>query len=110
MIEYIVNYAEYAALLYTGLMLGFPILATLKAYLMGKKAYPIAKIVLGVPYSIANWTFNMTVMTPVFWDLPKSAFEMTTTRMKRYKKLSGRKLAFANYACNWMNKFDEGHC
>lgn len=93
-------------------MLAFPVLMTIWARVRGTILEIPVKVVLGLPYWVVDWIFNWTVMTVVFWpDKPAYWKEVTTKRLKRYKKVeSGRRLKFAIFACNWLNRFDDGHC
>lgn len=98
--------------LYLGLMFAFPVLMTIRSIVKDTHLELPSTIVFGIPFVIANMTFNWTVMTAVFWpDRPQAWYEQTTTRMKRYREhKTGRRLKFANFTCRWLNRFDAGHC
>lgn len=112
LIQILIDFAMYGALYFVGLMLSFAIIMTIWARVENTILEIPAKIVLGIPFVIANFLFNWTVMTPVFWpDRPEKLFEQTTSRMKRYRRTgTGRRLRFANFVCRWLNRFDEDHC
>lgn len=111
-IQAFIDLVVYSAIYFLGLTGGFAVLMTIWAKVEGTILAIPVKILLGIPYTLANWLFNWTVMSIVFWpDIPLKWYEQTTTRMKRYRRTgTGRRLKFANFVCRWLNRFDEGHC
>ena len=76
-------------------------------------------LVLGFPAilvgAVLDWLINIVLATVWFLDLPKSPFELLTTRLSRYMKTgTKRQKKHANSICRkLLDVFDpnpEGHC
>jgi len=102
----------WSAVYFAGLMLAFAVLMTLWVRVKGTALEIPFKIILGVPFLIADWLCNWTVMPLWFFpDFPVRPFELVTDRMQRYKaNETGRRLRFAIWLCNYLNRYDPGHC
>jgi len=70
------------------------------------------RIVFGVPFVLADWVCNWTVMILWFQEFPPVWNELVTGRMIRYKQYDpeSREYRFAVWLCNKLNKDDPNHC
>jgi len=111
-IQSFIDFVIYSAIYFLGLTVGFAVLMTIWARVKGTVLEMPAKVVFGVPYFLADLLFNWTIMPLVFWpDFPEKWYEVTTTRMKRYRRTrTGRRKKFADWVCRWLNRWDPGHC
>lgn len=98
------------------LFVGFVIVVEVKTEFENTRFYPLLKIVFGVPFLVADCLVNW-LLSPLFFDLPASPFELVTARMVRYKKLNPHagslnrwRIGFAVWLCRHLNRRDAGHC
>jgi len=111
-IQAFIDFIFYCAAYFVLLMIGFAVLMTVWAWVEDTALAIPTKIVLGIPYWACNLLFNWTIMSIVFWpDTPLTWYEPTTNRLKRYRRTgTGRRKAFADWVCNWLNRWDPKHC
>lgn len=110
----ITQYLEFTFLLFVATFIAFIVVAELKTEIEGRPKLAWLrtpfKVVFVVPFLFMDWVLNW-LLTPFFWDIPDSFFELVTARMKRYKRVAtGRRYKFACWLCNHLNRHDAGHC
>ena len=112
LIEYTTTVWFWFILLAIQFALAFTYQAQLEKYKLAKPVFII--------FVVEDWILNW-LLTPFFLDLPKEGDELITGRMKRYKekyrlpawrkqKIQRFRYCFAVKLCNYLNKFDPGHC
>lgn len=111
--------ALYTVSILTGV--GYFYLMAIKARLKEKTPWWIKAILLPqvVVFLILDWLLNI-LLSVIMADLPATVFELTTHRMKRYKKTYGKRLllsrknqwqlTFATVICKMLNRGEKDHC
>jgi len=77
------------------------------------------RVIIGIPATLFDWYVNTFAATIFFLD-PPDGWELATGRFKRYKKkyqnraklklIEKWRLWWAEFFCDFANRFDKGHC
>jgi len=101
------------------LMLVFAWVMKIRDKFEGTPLEPWLRVIIGFPSVLFDWYVNTFAATLFFLD-PPEGWELATGRFKRYKKeysnhmhlntIKKWRLWWAEFFCNFANKFDMGHC
>lgn len=119
MLGFDINVAQLAIYGFLYLLVAFVFVMKVKHKLEGTRWEPVAYVAV-IPFQICNWAWNVTAGSAIFWDWPDEFFEVTTSRMKRYKKAYEKQIQltrlerwrywFAIHLCRFLNQHDKAHC